>query len=130
MFDISHVPVRDALSQPFWDAARAHRLLIQRCPTTGAYQWFGRAHSLSDPAVAPEWVPASGQATLFSYTVIYRGGVQKTPYACVLVELEEGPLMLARCPQTQDLRIGMPMAVDFVPLADDLVLPVFLPKEA
>lgn len=130
MFDISHVPVRDATSQPFWDAANEARLLIQQCPSTGVYQWYPRAHSVTDPKVAPRWMPACGRATLFSYTIIHRGGVQKAPYACVLVELEEGPLMLTRCPVLDGLRVGMPMQVQFATLGDGLHLPVFVPVES
>ncbi|MGY6271372.1 Zn-ribbon domain-containing OB-fold protein [Achromobacter denitrificans] len=129
MFDVTMPPVQDALSQTFWEAARERRLLIQQCPTTGRRQWYPRAHSLADPGAAPRWVQASGRARLFSYTVISRGGVQKAPYTCVLVALEEGPLMLTRCPSDAPLRIDMPMKVEFVAINETLTLPVFVPAE-
>lgn len=129
MFDVTMPPVQDAQSQPFWQAAQEGRLLIQRCPATGRFQWYPRAHSLAAPEVAPEWVQASGRARLFSYTVIHKGGVQKAPYTCVLVQLEEGPLMFSRCISDAALQVDMPMQVAFVAINDALTLPVFVPVE-
>ena len=132
MFDVTHPPVQDACSKPFWDALREQRLLIQQCPATGKYQWYPRAHSLHDPGAAPAWVQASGRGRVYSHTTIHRGGVQKTPYTCVLVELDEGPLVLARWQSDApaDPHIGMPVKAGFVTLSDSLTLLVFSSLES
>ena len=51
-------------------------------------------------------------------------------YTCVLVELEEGPLMLTRCPSERPLQVDMPMRVAFEKIGDTLTLPVFVPMES
>ena len=91
MFDVTMPLCRDVCSQPFWEAARQQRLLVQQCPTTGRHQWYPRAHSLADPGAAPRWVQASGRARLFSYTVIHKGGVQKAPTPACWSSWRKGP---------------------------------------
>jgi uncharacterized OB-fold protein len=123
-------PVPDALSRPYWDAARERKLMIQRCPVTGKFQWYPRAHSLYAHGATPEWVQASGRAVLFSYSVIHRGdGTTPTPYTCAVVQLEEGVLFTATLKGIDEagVRIGMALEVDFEQVSDELVLPFFKP---
>lgn len=124
------LPVADALSRHYWQGTRERKLLIQRCPVTGRYQWYPRAHSLHAPGVAPEWVQASGRGALFTYSVIHRGdGSTPTPYACAVVQLEEGVLFTATLKGVEEgaIRIGMALEVDFEQVGTDLVLPFFRP---
>ncbi|WP_108660047.1 Zn-ribbon domain-containing OB-fold protein [Acuticoccus kandeliae] len=122
------LPVPDALTEPFWQAAREKRLLLQKCPRTGAFQWYPRAHSLAAPHETPEWVEASGKGTVFSYSVVHYGGEGiPTPYVCALVELEEGPLVFTHLVDVPDdrLAIGLPVEVSFEDLNETISLPVF-----
>jgi uncharacterized OB-fold protein len=126
-------PVRDETSEPYWQGTQAHRLLIQRCPVTGRYQWYPRAHSLHAPAHAPLWVQASGRGTVFSFTTIHRGnGPRRPPYVCAMVALEEGGLFLStlRGVDEEHIAIGMPVEVDFERVDDTLTLPFFKPAKA
>ena len=122
-------PVADVDADPFWEAARAGKLLIQRCPVTGRHQWYPRAHSIHAPDAAPEWVEASGRGTVFSFSAIHRGnhGRSEPPYICALIRLDEDVLMLSRLEGvTEDqVRIGMPVEVAYAPFSDDVTLPVF-----
>ena len=131
MFDVTLPPVADACSAPLWEGLHQHRLLIQRCPNTGKHQWYPRAHSLHDPGAAPVWVQAAGRGRIYSHTTIHKGGVQKTPYTCVLVELDEGPLILARWQDgpARPVEIGMAVQAGFVAVSDALTLLVFSPQE-
>ncbi|RYZ12512.1 MAG: hypothetical protein EOO24_03035 [Comamonadaceae bacterium] len=126
-------PVRDLTSEPYWQAAQAHRLLIQRCPVTGRHQWYPRAHSLHAPGHAPEWVEASGRGSVFSFTTIHRGnGPRRPPYTCAMVMLEEGVLFVCtlRGIEADRIVIGMPVEVDFEDIDETLTLPYFKPAEA
>ncbi|MEX3773054.1 Zn-ribbon domain-containing OB-fold protein [Pseudomonas sp. MYb118] len=119
---------RDNLSATWWDANQQQRLLIQRNPVSGAWQWYPRAHCVDDLDVAPEWVQVSGRGTVFSYTVIHRGHTRlDAPYVCAVIELEEGPLMLSqlRDVAVEDISIGMPVMVAFAALDSSTSLPVF-----
>lgn len=126
-------PVTDVTSDPFWEGARAGLLMIQRCPVTGRYQWYPRAHSIHAPSASPEWVEASGHGTIFSFTTIRRGmSAFETPYTCVLVMLDEGVLVLSRL-ETEpgaDIRVGMPVELFFGDVAGTPDLPLFRIKGA
>ncbi|MBE2278111.1 MAG: Zn-ribbon domain-containing OB-fold protein [Rhodobacteraceae bacterium] len=122
-------PVIDNDSAPYWEGLKQGRLLIQRCPSTGRYQWYPRGHSIHDPTAIPEWVEASGTGEVFSFTVIHRGNTKRPPYNCAMIRLDEGVIMLAslRGIEEADLRIGQRVRVDFEPLDDEITLPVFRP---
>jgi uncharacterized OB-fold protein len=65
-------------------------------------------------------------------TTVHRAPVPgvETPYVVVVVELEEGWHMLSNvvgCAPEQ-VRIGMPVRVEFVDVSDDVSLPVFRPE--
>lgn len=127
------LPVTDALTDPFWQAAREGRLLVQRCPRSGALQWYPRAHSLPAPHEPPEWVEVSGSGTVFSYSVVHHGGHGiARPYVCALVELDEGPLVFSHLVGVAEdrLAVGMPVRVRFEALSEDIALPVFEERTA
>ncbi|SCW33891.1 Uncharacterized OB-fold protein, contains Zn-ribbon domain [Sphingobium faniae] len=113
----------------FFDMARQHKLAIQGCdacnhlqhpPTTACYM----CGSLD---LSPREM--SGRGTLFTYTIVHAPVVApfKPPYPVILVELEEGPRVVSELHGTglADIRIGMPLEVDFLHCPDDLVLPIF-----
>jgi uncharacterized OB-fold protein len=77
---------------------------------------------------------ASGRARLYSYVIHHRPVPGFTPpYAIAVVELEEGPRMMTNiidCPQTPEaLVLDMPLEVAFVPLDDEITLPLFRPAK-
>jgi uncharacterized OB-fold protein len=108
-------PIRDEATDAYWEAASAGRLFVQRCPTTGALQWYPRAHCLADWSAAPEWVEASGRGTVFSFAIVRRAPAAglTTPYVLALVELEEGVLVTANLVGVEPdaVCIGLPVRV-------------------
>jgi uncharacterized OB-fold protein len=125
-----YIPVPDALSSRFWQGTRERKLMIQRCSATQRPQWYPRTHSIHAPGAHVEWVQASGRGTLFTWSAIHRGnGTTPTPYVCVVVELEEGVLFTStlRDVAEADIRIGMPLEVDYDETGTDFVLPYFKP---
>ena len=125
---------RPALTQDnsfFFEGAKQHKLLVQRCTACGTLRHPPRpacAHCRSF-----EWEPleASGRGTIFSFTVNHYPQVPAFDYPLVvaLVELEEGTRLIANVsgitPET--VHIGMPVEVGFEDFDDDLSLPVFHP---
>lgn len=122
-------PVIDNDSAPFWEGLKQGKLLIQRCPTTGRYQWYPRGHSIHDPTVAPEWVEAAGTGEIFSFSVIHRGNTRRPPYNVAMIRLDEGIILLSalRGVDEAEMRIGSRVRVDFEPLDEEITLPIFRP---
>jgi uncharacterized OB-fold protein len=127
------LPSPDADTQPWWDAAREHRLLVKRCAACGKAHFYPRPfcpHCWSDEV---DWEEASGRATLYTWSVVHRNDLPpfntRVPYVAAVVELEEGPRMMTNVvdcdPDT--LSVDMPLTVVFRPLDDEFTVPVFAP---
>ncbi|NQD91937.1 hypothetical protein HP532_04630 [Pseudomonas sp. CrR25] len=82
-----------SFSQPYWDATRDKRLLLQRCTRTGQYQFFPRPTSIASGTQDLQWEEVEGCGEIFSYTLTRRGmGALRgcEPYLVVLVRLDVG----------------------------------------
>ncbi|MFA7666308.1 MAG: Zn-ribbon domain-containing OB-fold protein [Burkholderiaceae bacterium] len=130
------VPKPDALTRPYWDAARAGRLVAQRCNVCSRI-WHPPLPSC--PACGAQsivWIPLSGNGVIYSHTIIHHAAhaavADRTPYLVALVTLDEGPRLVSNildCPM-RAVRIGMRVAVTFQEIAPDIFLPQFRPLEA
>jgi uncharacterized OB-fold protein len=126
----AHLPSPDAEQQPYWDAAREHRLLIKRCRACGEPHWYPRPfcpHCWSEDV---EWEEASGGATLYTWSVVRRNDLppfgERVPYITAVVDLDEGPRMLTNLVDVDegDVDIGMRLRVTWQE-DGEYVLPVF-----
>ena len=116
---------------PFWEAARRHELVLQRCAGCGSFRFPARELCSRCLSRASTWERVSGRGTLFSFAVMHQaahpGFAADLPYAVVTVELEEGARLLSNvvgCP-LRDLRIGMPLEVVFDDVTPEVTLPKF-----
>jgi uncharacterized OB-fold protein len=127
------VPGITPLTQPYWDGARRHQLLLQRCGACG-YVWHPPLPRCPECHSANvDWIPASGRGRLYTYTVVYHAThaamADKVPYISALVQLDEGPRVLTNlrsCSEDQ-AQIGMPLRLIFEELTADITLPQFEP---
>jgi uncharacterized OB-fold protein len=120
---------------PFWEAARRRELVLQRCGACGrAWYPIGPAcpHCFSTKW---DWSRMSGRGTLHNYVVYHKAWTpyfeSRVPYAVVQVELEEGPRLttnLLGC-ALSDIRIGMPVEVDYEEIPGDITLVQFRPAK-
>jgi len=120
--------------RPFWEAARRHELVVQRCRGCGTPRFPARdicSRCLSREA---EWAPVSGRGTVFSYTVMHQvyhpAFAAEVPYAVIVVELEEGARLLSNlvgCP-VGDIAPGMPVEAVFEDVTPEVTLPKFRPR--
>lgn len=126
------LPAPDALTAPYWDAACAHRFVLPRCEECGRFHFYPR--SLCPYCHSPRlaWTQAGGRGTVYSFSVIHRAPspafAADVPYIVATVVLEEGPHLMTNivgC-APDNVRIGMPVAVEFLDLGDE-ALPVFKP---
>ena len=113
----------------FWEGAKRHQLVLQRCKACGMWRHPPRPMCPHCQSLEVEWAPSSGKGTVYSW-VVYRGAPHPAftaPYAVVLVELEEGIRFVANMVETspEEVYIGMPMEAVFDDIAEDLTLPRF-----
>ena len=128
------LPRPTPFSEPFWEGARQHKLLVQRCGSCGRFRWTPQLACPWCLAEEYEWREASGRATLYSFTVIHRppdpvAFAGDVPYVLAVVELEEGPFMqtnLVGCP-LEAIRIDMPVEVTFERATEEISLYKFRP---
>ena len=125
------IPAITPEMRPFFEAAKRHELVVQRCTGCGTHRLPPRELCSSCLATESTWVEVSGHGEIFSYTVMHQiyhpAFAAEVPYAVVVVKLAEGPKMISNlvdCPLSE-IRIGMPVAVVFEPVSDTVTLPKF-----
>jgi len=123
----------DELDLPFWEGAKQHKFLIQRCPTDGECYWPASVcHSCGSDDL--EWVEAVGRGIVYTFTVYHRPFLREwqkdLPYNVAVIELEEGPITFGNVVsiRNEDIQIGMPVEVVFEQ-EGDATLPRWRPVE-
>lgn len=127
------VAVPTPVSEPYWAALARHELTVQRCGSCGRHNFYPR---LSCPACGARrlaWVRCTGRARLHSFVINHfaaPGFEDEVPYVIAIVELEEGPRMMANlrgvAADPACLTIDMPLEVAFEE-RDGQTLPAFRP---
>lgn len=119
------------VSAPHWSGGKDRQLRVQQCDRCDRYV-FNPA-PVCPVCMSPEltWRSSSGRGRVHTMTTIHRAPTPEivTPYVVAVVELEEGWHMLTNlvgC-APEDAHIDMAVEVDFVPLAEEVWLPVFRP---
>ena len=119
----------------FWDACAEERLVIQRCRDCGGHQFYPRLVCTACGSAGLDWVDVAGGGSLKSWTLIRRAVsaafAADVPYVVALVELDEGPTMMAnlKTPDPERLVMGQRVRVTFEPRGPDLHLPQFQTEE-
>jgi hypothetical protein len=127
------LPEPSAVTQPFWDGARAGRLLLQRCDACRRWVWYPRPFCPGCGGTRLDWQPASGRGTLYSYTIARRAPIPTfegdVPYVIAIVELEEGPHFTSNVVgiAPEKLRVGMPLVAAFDAVTPEVTLVRFRP---
>ncbi|QXJ25650.1 Zn-ribbon domain-containing OB-fold protein [Actinomadura graeca] len=109
----------------FWAATAEGRLMLPRCESCAKPFWYPRPFCPRCGGRDLTWSPASGEATVYSYTVVRkaRGEYRElTPYVVAYVELAEGPRILTNIVDSDpaEVRIGDPVTLVFdVPVPEE-----------
>lgn len=127
------IPVPDEASRPFFEGARQHKLIIQRCASCGAAHWPVKSRCPVCFSTDISWVQASGKGSLYTFALMHQimhpAFASEIPYNVVEVDLEEGVRVMSTivgCSH-DDLRIGMPLEVTFEDITGEVSLPKFKP---
>jgi uncharacterized protein len=127
------IPAVTPEMKPFFDAAKRHELVVQRCTQCGAHRFPAREICSNCLSREAEWVKVSGRGTVFSYNVMHQvyhpGFADEVPYAVVVISLEEGAKMTSNLVgmKPHDIKIDMPVKVVFEEITEDITLPKFAP---
>ncbi len=127
------LPALDDSNRPFWQAAKAGTLQMQRCGDCGHIR-YPIAHVC--PACLSEafdWQPLSGRGTVFStivfHQVYHAAFAGDVPYNVSLIQLDEGPRMFSNVVGVPPsaVKVGDVVQVVFDPVSDDISMPRFRP---
>ncbi|MGI9577446.1 MAG: Zn-ribbon domain-containing OB-fold protein [Microthrixaceae bacterium] len=127
------LPLVENENAPFFAAIEDSKLLVGLCGGCGEYHYYPRPHCPRCWSDDVEWVPASGAATLYTWSVIHTNDLPpwagRVPYTAAVVELAEGPRMMTHIvgAEGEDLSIGMDLEIKFVDLDDELTIAAFEP---
>jgi uncharacterized OB-fold protein len=133
---VKPLPVPTKWSQPFWDGARQHKLLLKKCKACGHIDhppYLYCTECLSDDHV---WIETSGKATLYAFAINEYGVpfpfMPDLPYVLALVDLEEGPRMISNIVECdlKTLKNGMALEVVFEKVSEDIALPKWRPARS
>jgi uncharacterized OB-fold protein len=113
-------------TQAFWDAAGEGKLLIKKCNACGQVHFYPRPNCPFCFSDNTAWQQASGQGTIYTYSVMRRAPV---PYAIGYVTLAEGPTMMTNIVDCDldGIKIGQKVKVVFKPSDGGPPVPCFAP---
>ena len=124
-------PVANADSLPYWNAARERRLVIRKCKACGQLHFMPRYLCPACWSDQLEWVDVRGTGRVHSFSVIRRASdpafASRVPYVVALIELDEGPRMMANVVGDDALAvaIGDPVKVTFEDRGSGALIPQF-----
>jgi hypothetical protein len=126
-------PLNPVLTQPFWEAARRHELVIPRCQTCDYIFFYPRSECPRCFGTNVEWARVSGRGRLHSYTIVYQPANAAfradAPHIYAVVQLDEGPRMVSNIVQCNldAVRVDMPLVAVFDDVTAEWTLVKFKP---
>lgn len=129
------LPAADRDTQPFWDACKEHRLVIQRCARCNAYRFAPSPVCADCNSFDWVWDQSEGKGEIYTYTIVHHPTHPATqtavPYNAIVVQLRDcGQVKitsnLVDC-ANEDIKVGMPVEVTWEDVAEDVTLHRFRP---
>jgi 3-oxo-4,17-pregnadiene-20-carboxyl-CoA hydratase alpha subunit len=128
-------PATNAGTEPFFEAARGHRLVIQRCASCRTYRHPPRPICPHCHSFDSSWDEVGGRGRLFTWSIVHQPFHPATatvlPYVVAVVELDgtEGTRFTSNLVDAapDDLRLGRAVEVVWEDMDAHLTLPRFRP---
>ena len=118
-------------SEFFWAAAAESRLVAQRCGSCGKLRHPPRPMCPHCHSLEIEIQELSGRGTVYSFAILHhpQNPAFEYPVLGALVDLEEGIRLMTNLQSVEpsEIRIGMPVEVEFAPTEGGHAVPVFRP---
>ena len=125
------LPVLEGLTKEFYDFCKQGTLHFQRCAGCSAWRHVPREMCPECGSWDWVWAPSTGRGKVFSWTVVGRAlhpaFQDDTPYAPVIVEMDEGVRLLTQVTDVAPdaLEIDMPVEIAFDAVTPEITLPRF-----
>ncbi|HEY8545280.1 MAG TPA: Zn-ribbon domain-containing OB-fold protein [Acidimicrobiales bacterium] len=127
------VPVPDADSRPFWEAAAEGRLVLQRCGACGRLRFPPAPVCSHCGSWDTTWDEVDGHGEVYSWVVVHHAVTPalrgEVPYAVALVELAPGVRIPGRLTGVDHdaIAAGMPVRLVFHPVEGPWPVVGFVP---
>jgi uncharacterized OB-fold protein len=130
--DVIHL-TPNVWTQPFWDAAAQHRLVVPRCTACGTFRFPPGPFCWRCRAQDVEWVQHDGNGTVYSFTVVRHGVIPEVrevlPVVAAVVELPgtDGCRVVSNVVDCDPavVTIGAPVTLDWYDVRAGTSIPVF-----
>lgn len=126
-------PESRRLTAPYWEAAKRHELVCQRCTQCSNWIFYPREQCPACFSTDLEWAPVTGGGRVFAFTIVnqpaHAAFEPDVPYAYAIVQLDEGlriPTNIVGCP-LDEIQVDMPVSVAFEEVSPDWTLVKFRP---
>ena len=120
-------------TEPFWEAAAQHRLVVPRCTACGTFRLPPSPFCFACRAQDVEWVEHDGHGTIYSFTVVRHAVIQAVrdalPFVAAVVELPHtnGCRLIGDVVDCapDEVRIGSAVTLDWYDVREGTAVPVF-----
>ena len=126
-------PEAKGLTAPFWEAAKRHELIMQRCRACDSWIFYPREQCPTCFSRDLVWAAVSGRGRVYAFTIVQQPAdpsfQDDTPYAYAIIQLDEGvrlPSNLVDC-DPYDVKVDMPVVAVFEEASADWTLVKFRP---
>ncbi len=122
----------DAYTEPFWQAAKEDRLVAPKCAACGHFRLPPTPFCPECRSTEVSWTELSGRAEVFSFSVV-RGvpGLPDITLVAAVLDLPDAPgaRLVGNVVDVDpdEVRIGLPVTVQFAPISDGWKVPQFRP---
>lgn len=118
-------------TEPFWDAAKHHRLTACQCGQCGHFRMPPSPYCPECSSRDKQWPTLPGTGTVYSYAICNKNPAngEDFVYVPVVIDIDGAPGTRLNANLTglnaEDVTIGLKVVVEWTPIADGWVLPNF-----
>jgi len=117
-------------TEPFWQAAKERRLVAPQCADCQTFRLPPTPFCPNCQSKTVNWIELSGAATVYSFAVVHGfPGMPDLTLVPAVLDLPDAPgaRLVSNVVDVvpDEVKIGTRMQVDFTPIADGWMLPIF-----
>jgi uncharacterized OB-fold protein len=107
------LPTPTAITQPFWDALRQHKVRLQKCRGCARLIHYPRSRCPNCLSDRLDWTDVSGNGAVYTFTIARRATApqfqDEIPQRIAIVQLDEGPRLTTTLVNVEDadIKVGM-----------------------